>query len=70
MGEHDGATREAYIAIVGDRDRAIRFEQDALSIGREFLPEHARAVLEGIEPTAAYWAWLKDQFVAADGIPF
>ncbi len=39
----------------------MSFESDALSIGREFLPECARAVLDGGEATEAYYEWLLEQ---------
>jgi hypothetical protein len=37
------------------------FENQALSIGREFLPVEVRIVMDGGEPTSAYWAWLCSQ---------
>ena len=36
----------------------IAFENAALSIGREFLPPCAIAVLDGEEGGAEYWDWL------------
>jgi hypothetical protein len=43
----------------------VSFENDVLSIGREFLPECARAVLDGGEATEAYYEFLLGQFVEA-----
>ena len=40
---------------------ALAEEQAILSIGREHLPECARAVLDGGEPTEDYWDWLRSQ---------
>lgn len=41
-------------------------EQTAiLSVGSEFLPEHARTVRDGGEPTEEYWAWLAEQTLQA-----
>jgi hypothetical protein len=37
------------------------FETRALSIGNEFLPECARTVRDGGDPTPAYWTWLCGQ---------
>lgn len=45
-----------------DEGHALEFEGQALSIGSEFLPEHARAVRDGGEGTPEYWAWLIEQF--------
>lgn len=40
-----------------------QFENQALSIGREFLPACAIAVLDGdhAQPSGEYWAWLISQ---------
>ena len=40
---------------------AVEFEDNALSVGAEFLPECARAVLNGEAATIGYYAWLVDQ---------
>lgn len=50
----------AYVAAVGERD-AVRFEHDVLNCGRAFLPACALVVLDGGEPTAEYWTWLREQ---------
>lgn len=36
-------------------------ETAILSVGREFLPAHARAVLDGAEETVEYYEWLQSQ---------
>jgi len=41
--------------------KAVEFENQALSIGAEFLPDCARAVLNGEAATIGYYAWLVDQ---------
>lgn len=53
-----GMDRQTWIHRAGGVAAAIRFENEALSIGREFLPSHAVAVLDGAEGTPDYWAWL------------
>jgi hypothetical protein len=42
------------------RNDAIAYENATLSIGREFLPAFAQAVLDDntAEPAPEYWAWL------------
>lgn len=40
---------------------AMAFETHALSIGRDLLPPFALVVIDGGEPTAAYWRWLAAQ---------
>jgi hypothetical protein len=39
----------------------MSFENDALSIGTEYLPECARTVRDGGEATEAYYEWLVEQ---------
>jgi hypothetical protein len=39
----------------------VSFENDVLSISREFLPECARVVLDGNEATEAYYEFLLEQ---------
>jgi len=55
------AKREAYFRSVGGHVAGAEFEERCLSIGREFLPRCAKIVLNGGEPTGAYWTWLKSQ---------
>ncbi len=38
-------------------------EQTILSIGREFLPPSALAVLDGAEATPEYWDFLAEQII-------
>ncbi len=57
-GEGLTMTREDWIDYIGDVGAAIRFENEALSIGREFLPSFALAVLDGAEGSPEYWDWL------------
>lgn len=58
-------TREEFIALAGTTAAAVEFENRALSIGNEFLPEHARRVRDGDEPSPEYWAWLSEQFLSS-----
>jgi hypothetical protein len=53
-------TREDFTGRFQGTD-AIAFENQALSIGREFLPPCALAVLDGAEGTSEYWDWLCEQ---------
>lgn len=50
---------------VGNRAKAIRFEQRTLKRDRAELPTCAQAVLDGADRDAEYWAWMRTQFVAA-----
>ncbi len=53
------ATFNDYCAEIGT---TVEAEKNALlSIGRDLLPECARAVLDGGEPTADYWDWCLSQ---------
>jgi hypothetical protein len=54
--------RQQFCARFSGTD-GIAFENAALSIGREFLPPCAVAVLDGGEGGAEYWDWL---WTAAD----
>ncbi len=56
-------TREQYIEMFASLHEAIEFENGALNVGREFLPDFAIAVLDrtDTDPPAAYWAWLAEQ---------
>ena len=54
--------RERYFALFGGSwSAAVEAENAALSIGRDLLPAEAIAVLDGEEPTEAYWTWLAGQ---------
>lgn len=58
-------TKRDYIddCFRGDVARAVEWEERALSIGTEFLPEYVRVVRDKErEPDSRYWAWLTDQF--------
>lgn len=59
------ATRADYLAGFHTTSDAIAFENAALSCGRKFLPREAQAVLDGKDPTPAYWCWLIGQSEAA-----
>lgn len=50
----------AYLKLAGND--AIEFANQALSIGREFLPPAAIVVLEGGEGSEEYWTWLIGQW--------
>ena len=54
-------TRTQFLAQFSTVAEAIEAENQALSIGSEFLPECARTVLAGGDATAEYYAWLVDQ---------
>jgi len=54
--------RAAYAAYCNEIGTDIVAEENAiLSVGREFLPPHAVAVLDGGEATEEYWTWLHNQ---------
>lgn len=58
----DVETRKQYDAICRSYGTSAADEESAiLSIGREFLPPCAIAVLDGGEPTAEYWQWMMGQ---------
>lgn len=58
----DVAREAFYAAAVACGSDAYSEEQAILSIGREFLPAHALAVLDQTgEPTVEYWEWLTEQ---------
>jgi hypothetical protein len=59
-------TREAYLALFASTAAAVEFENQALSIGREFLPASARRVLDGADPTPEYWSWLASQLEVSE----
>jgi hypothetical protein len=50
-----------FIERIGGLEACMAFEQQCLSIGREFLPECARAVLDGWKGNRQYWDWLNTQ---------
>lgn len=54
-------TRTQFLAQFSTVAEAIEAENQALSIGAEFLPECARTVLAGGDATAEYYAWLINQ---------
>lgn len=60
-----GAAIEACAAFIEACDAAgsnpIAQENAVLSVGREFLPPHALAVLDGGIATEEYWVWLRGQ---------
>lgn len=59
MSRAEQATRESFIEAAGGQAEAIAAENAALSIGREFLPPFALAVLDKeSEGSPEYWAWL------------
>jgi hypothetical protein len=63
-------TREDFVALVGSVSKAIEFEDQALSVAREFLPPEAIAVLDArdSEPPPAYWEWLAGQWSEMDDV--
>jgi hypothetical protein len=52
------ATREDYIAKFKTTSEAIRFEDRVLDGGVSCLPECAKPVMLGHEPTPEYWDFL------------
>jgi hypothetical protein len=58
--------RLAYVATFATLAEAVAYENATLSIGREFLPGFALAVLDGGEDTAEYWAWLTESAEQAE----
>jgi len=52
--------RKRFRALAGVA--ASAFETRLLGYGREHLPAHAIAVLDGGERTAEYWAWLRAEY--------
>lgn len=53
--------RTDYLACFDTLHDAIEFEETILGTAAEFLPQCALAVIEGEEPTEAYWAFLYEQ---------
>lgn len=51
----------AYIALFDTLSDAIEFENQVLSIGRQYLPLCAQNVLDGNTETPEYWTWLAGQ---------
>jgi hypothetical protein len=54
-------TRMQFLAQFSTVAEAVEAENQALSIGAEFLPECARTVLAGGDATSEYYAWLISQ---------
>jgi hypothetical protein len=54
--------RTDFRLLVGGEAMAVALEDRALSVGREFLPGFALDVLDGREPTPAYWGWLAKEW--------
>lgn len=61
------AAYAAYAELFPCYFEAGEFEQCVLSVGREFLPACARAVLDGKEATAEYWQWMNTQVLSLRG---
>ena len=56
------AARLSFVAMAEEVGSYAEAEETAiLSVGREFLPPCALAVLDGGEPTAEYWAFLQSE---------
>lgn len=52
-------TKDTYLAKFRTVSDAVEFEEQALSVGDEFLPAEARNVRdEGGPGSPVYWAWL------------
>lgn len=54
-------TREDFIGRFETTGEAIEFENQLLSSGDEHLPECARSVRDGSEPTSEYWDFACEQ---------
>lgn len=56
-------TKQDYIndAFNGDLAQAVEFENQCLSISREFMPFFVTKVLDGDTPDSRYWGWLIEQ---------
>ena len=62
------ATADTFRALFTTLSAAIEAEDTILAIGREFLPECARAVLDDRDAVSpAYYAWLCEQVARMDG---
>lgn len=61
------SARQAWLDLVVQSGSDHVAEESAIiAIGREFLPPCAREVLDGGEPSEAYWSWLYAQ--TAEGL--
>lgn len=58
--------RASYVDRFDSPSDAIEFENGALSIGREFLPASALAVLDEKQDSPAYYEWLISQIPEGD----
>jgi len=71
MNTNDGEsmTREDYVSLFPSLSEAIAFEEQALGIGDELLPDCAKAVMDGTvdEPGTEYWVFLASQMEHSDG---
>ena len=54
-------TKQDYINRFENFSAAVEWENQYLSIGREFLGQAALDLLDGAEPTESYWAELCQQ---------
>jgi hypothetical protein len=60
------ATEAEYLAIAGGEEKAVHFENGALTAPKETLPRCAQDVLDGRGASSTYWAWLIESFVACE----
>ncbi len=67
MSHSAETARLEFVAYCHDRGtHHVRAEDEVLSVGREYLPAFAIAVLDKTaEPTAEYYDWLLDQTMGA-----
>ena len=63
------ATRDEYVGKFKTVSEAIRFEDHVLDSGHTHLPECAKAVMQGHEPTSEYWDFLLRQLNTSDDAP-
>lgn len=54
-------TKQDYVALFNNVADAIEFNNQVLSISRQFLPPCAQNVLNGNAATPEYWTWLASQ---------
>lgn len=64
--DSDDDERQAYIRLAGSIENAVSFEESVLSVGDEFLPDHARLVREGGPGSGAYYKFLTSQFIGSE----
>lgn len=69
--------RHEFVARFASLPEAVAFEDAALSVGDEFIPEHVRIIRDGSAPQhlyslywRLYWRWLIIQHEASQRVDF